>query len=99
LVKADAFGNHNGRKDMKHISRSGSVLAAAALAMAVSGPAFTTAPAQAASKVMCFGVNACKGQAACKSGSNSCKGQNACKGQGWISATAAQCKAWGGKVG
>ena len=84
---------------MKHIQRSGVVLAATALALAISGTAFTPAPAQAAEKVQCYGVNACKGQAACKSESNSCKGQNACKGQGWITTTAKQCKDWGGKVG
>jgi hypothetical protein len=47
---------------------------------------------------MCFGVNACKGQGACKTASNECKGQAACKGQGWINASAEDCKRWGGKI-
>jgi hypothetical protein len=46
----------------------------------------------------CVGVNACKGQSACKSANNSCKGQNACKGQGWIeTGTTLECVAIGGK--
>ncbi len=83
---------------MKHISKSGAALAAAALTMAL-GSASLVAPASAGSsdKVQCFGVNACKGQAACKNASNSCKGQNACKGQGWINTSAEQCDQWGGK--
>jgi uncharacterized membrane protein len=82
---------------MKLVAKSGVALAAAAFSLAVTGVAFTSVPAQAAT-VKCAGVNACKGQAACKGGGNSCKGQNACKGQGWITADAADCKKWGGKV-
>ena len=52
--------------------------------------------------VECFGgamgVNACKGQSACKSAGNSCKGLNACKTQGFAMATEAQCKAKGGAM-
>ena len=49
--------------------------------------------------VKCSGVNACKGQSACKSAANSCKGQNACKGQGWSeTSTSAECGQKGGKV-
>lgn len=79
------------------IGKSGAALAAAALTLAMTSVSFAP-PAAAGSKVMCQGVNACKGQAACKSASNSCKGQNACKGQGWISTSAAQCEEWGGKI-
>ncbi len=43
----------------------------------------TIATAAHAEGVKCGGVNACKGQSACKGANNSCKGQNACKGQGW----------------
>ena len=42
----------------------------------------TFATAAHADGVKCGGVNACKGQSACKGATNSCKGQNACKGQG-----------------
>lgn len=80
---------------MSHIS--GAALAAAALTFALSNTAFTT-PASAEAKVMCYGVNACKGQGACKTANNDCKGQAACKGQGWINASAEDCKKWGGKI-
>jgi hypothetical protein len=42
-------------------------------------------------KVHCSGVNACKGQSACKSANNACKGQNSCKGKGFLEMTAKQC--------
>jgi hypothetical protein len=35
-------------------------------------------------KVKCYGANACKGHAECKTSMNSCKGANACKGQGFM---------------
>ena len=82
---------------MKITTVSGAAIAAAALTLAV-GTTVMTQPASAASKVMCFGVNSCKGQGACKSASNSCKGQASCKGQGWIYSSADQCKKWGGKI-
>ena len=83
---------------MKMIGISGAGLAAAALTLAL-GSAFLVQPAAAGEKVQCFGVNACKGQGACKTANNECKGQAACKGQGWINASAEDCKKWGGKVG
>jgi hypothetical protein len=78
---------------------SGSTIALAAVALAVSGA--TLAPTAAKAKtVMCNGANACKGQSSCKGANNSCKGQNACKGQGWVSAkSSAACKKAGGTVG
>ena len=88
--------NH-GRKHMKFNVISGAAMAAAALSLAVGSTALTT-PASAAAKVMCYGVNACKGQGACKTANNACKGQAACKGQGWINASAEDCAKWGGKV-
>ena len=39
-----------------------------------------------AAQVPCTGVNACKGQSACKSAANACKGENACKGKGFVNA-------------
>jgi hypothetical protein len=82
---------------MKHISKSGSVLAAAALTLAVTGMAYTPVKADEA-KVHCMGVNACKGQSACKTANSSCKGQNACKGQGFLELTKTECDAAGGTV-
>ena len=47
----------------------------------------------------CAGVNACKGQSACKTADNGCKGQNACKGHGWLpTASAKECTDAGGTV-
>jgi uncharacterized membrane protein len=82
---------------MKHITRSGAVLAVAALSFAMSGATLMTAQAEDA-KVHCVGVNSCKGTSECKTASSSCKGQNACKGQGWVSLTKADCDTQGGKV-
>jgi hypothetical protein len=45
----------------------------------------------AAVKVKCYGANACKGQAECKTADNSCKGQNACKGHGFLSMSEKAC--------
>jgi uncharacterized membrane protein len=82
---------------MKHITRSGAVLAAAALSLAVTGATFAPAHADEA-KVHCVGVNSCKGTSECKTANSSCKGQNACKGQGFLSMTKTECDAAGGKV-
>ena len=82
---------------MKHIGKSGALLAAAAFSFAVGGA--TIAPVQAdEAKVHCVGVNSCKGQSECKTASSSCKGQNACKGQGFLSMTKADCETAGGTV-
>ncbi len=85
---------------MKHIGKSGTALAAAAFALAISGTTIaTTAPAQAAdAKVQCVGVNSCKGQSACKTANSQCKGLNSCKGQGFLELTKAECDEQGGTV-
>jgi hypothetical protein len=57
------------------------MLATAAAVFAVGS--FATA---ASAAVPCTGVNACKGQSACKTAKSSCKGMNACKGQGFVNA-------------
>jgi hypothetical protein len=43
-------------------------------------------------KIQCTGVNACKGQSACKNANNACKGQNSCKGKGFLEMTQEECK-------
>jgi len=83
---------------MRHIGTSGAVLAAAALSIAIGGMTLPVAHADDA-KVMCLGVNSCKGQSECKSASNACKGQNSCKGLGWLSLTKEECGTRGGKTG
>jgi hypothetical protein len=77
---------------MKNASKvSGAALATAA-ALLFSGVALGAAGAEEA-KVHCMGVNACKGQSACKTAQNECKGQNACKGQGFTELTQKECDA------
>ena len=55
-----------------------------------------SSPTYAAGEGKCVGVNACKGQSACKTAGSACKGMNACKGNGFAMMTEAQCKAKGG---
>ena len=85
---------------MKFSNKTGTALAATAAMLLISGTTIgaTGAEAGMGKKVACFGVNACKGQGACKTASNACKGQNACKGKGFIELTKADCKAKGGKI-
>ena len=80
---------------------SGSTLAAAAVALALSGVVAAPAVAKKAEKsVHCVGINSCKGTSACKTANNACKGQNSCKGQGWLPAKSkGACEAEGGTVG
>lgn len=66
---------------------------AAALSFAA---ATTTTFAADPAEVQCYGVNACKGQAQCKTAKNACKGQNACKGTGYINMSSADCLKAGG---
>jgi len=83
---------------MKLSKTSGVTIAAAAAALMIGGIASAPTSVQAQEKVQCFGVNSCKGTGACKTAKNDCKGQNACKGQGFVSLTAAECTAKGGKT-
>lgn len=82
---------------MKLAKKSGMTIAAAAAAMLVGGAVLAPATAIAADKGKCYGVNACKGQSACKTANSACKGQNACKGQGFLTMTKAECAKKGGK--
>ena len=74
---------------VKKITGIALALAAASMFMTVAVPSASADEA----KVMCEGVNACKGKGACKSASNACKGQNACKGHGMSEMTKAECDA------
>jgi len=77
---------------MSATKASGAAIATAA-ALLFSNLAISTASAAEEAKVHCNGVNACKGQTACKTAKNECKGQNACKGQGWTEMTQKECDA------
>ena len=81
---------------MKITATSGAAMAAAAAALVIGA----TLPAAAGSNytVKCFGLNACKGNGACKSSGNACKGHNACKGQGVKMMSKSACLAKGGKT-
>jgi hypothetical protein len=82
------------------MSMKNAVLASAVASLFVSGAAFAKdkTAKKAGEKVMCAGVNECKGHGACKSASNACKGQNGCKGQGLTETSEKDCSAKGGKV-
>jgi hypothetical protein len=73
------------------IITSGAALATVAAVLFAALPVSTLSAAEA--KVQCEGVNACKGQSACKTATNECKGQNACKGQGFAELTQKECTA------
>jgi len=68
------------------------VAVATAAAMLFGTGLVSTAVAGTDAKIHCTGVNACKGQSACKSANNACKGQNSCKGKGFLEMTKAECK-------
>ena len=76
------------------------ILVATAAAAFAAGTFATALHAQPEPKgtSVCGGINACKGQSACKINGNSCKGINACKGQGWLETKSVlECEALGGK--
>jgi uncharacterized membrane protein len=69
----------------------GAALATAAAALFAAGVPSMAADDSGAVKVKCYGANACKGQAECKTSMNSCKSQNACKGKGFIATDEKSC--------
>lgn len=75
---------------MKQTQKAGAKIAMTAAALLVSGTLAGAAMAEGA-EGRCMGVNACKGQGACKTAKNACGGQNSCKGTGWLALTKEQC--------
>ena len=74
------------------LKNTSGVTAATAAALLFGTTAFLgTAFASDEATMQCTGVNACKGQSACKSANNACKGQNSCKGKGFLEMTRKQC--------
>ncbi|HZP92111.1 MAG TPA: hypothetical protein VFB20_04420 [Burkholderiales bacterium] len=67
----------------------GVALATAAATLFAVGTVSTTSAEEV--MVKCYGANACKGQAECKTSMNSCKGHNTCKGQGFVKMTEKAC--------
>ena len=74
------------------LKNSSGVAVATAAAMLFGTGLISTAFAGEDAKTHCAGVNACKGQSACKSANNACKGQNSCKGKGFLEMTKKECK-------
>ena len=62
----------------------GMAIAAAAAGLFTAGAPAVNAADDGSVKVKCYGANACKGQAECKTAMNSCKGHNSCKGKGFV---------------
>jgi uncharacterized membrane protein len=69
------------------------ILAAAAASLFLAGATGVSAPAIAAGKVKCEGVNSCKGKSECATATNECSGQNSCKGKGFLMLTPEECEA------
>jgi len=67
------------------------VAVASAAALLFGTALVSTSLAGSDDKIHCSGVNACKGQSACKSANNACKGQNSCKGKGFLEMTQKEC--------
>lgn len=73
-------------------SRS-AMLAAAAASLFVTGAAgLVAAPAHAADKIKCEGVNSCKSHSDCKTLFSECKAQNECAGKGFLMLTPEECE-------
>ena len=71
------------------ITRRSTSLAIVAAALFASGLApISSVPAEAATKIKCFGINSCAGHG----------GNNSCAGKGTVETTKAKCLAKGGKV-
>jgi hypothetical protein len=75
------------------LKNSSAVAVATAAAMLFGSGLISTAVAGTDAKIHCAGVNACKGQSACKSAHNACKGENSCKGQGFLEMSKKECAA------
>ena len=75
------------------LKNSSGLAVATAAAMLFGTGLISTAVAGTETKTQCAGVNACKGQSACKSANNACKGQNSCKGQGFLEMSKKECAA------
>lgn len=81
------------------MKKSGLIIAAAVGALFATSTFAADAGSAEEASVKCAGINACKGQGACKTATNACKGQNACKGHGWMMVkTDKDCTDKGGKV-
>lgn len=74
---------------MNNSTKLAGAVSAAAVALLLGGCATSQTKASAVAggdkaEVKCYGQNACKQTADCKTANNACKGQNTCKGQGFL---------------
>jgi len=76
----------------------GTMIAAAAAGLFMSGAALAAGGNATAENVKCLGVNSCKGHGQCAAAANDCAGKNSCKGKGWLKLSAAECAKRGGTV-
>lgn len=60
--------------------------------------AASTARADDADSVKCYGINSCKGSGGCAGAGHGCAGKNACKGQGFVKTTKDECAKKGGSL-
>lgn len=75
---------------------TGATLATTAAMLFAFAPVTTVHAEEGA--VSCLGINACKGQGACKTAENACAGQNACKGHGISRVSESECTEKGGTI-
>lgn len=68
----------------KESKRTRRVLLAAMAGMLATASLGSSAIAEEADKVHCYGINKCKGTGDCSGKGHKCAGQNACKGQGHV---------------
>jgi hypothetical protein len=82
---------------MNNMTKHGALVAAMAAGLLASALPLA-AQASDSDKVMCQGVNSCKGKGSCRSADNACAGKNGCKGKGKVGMTAKECAEKGGTV-
>ena len=73
-------------------SRTGMLAAAAASLFVAGGAGLAAAPAHAADKIKCEGVNSCKSHSDCKTLFSECAGHNECAGKGFKMLTPEECE-------
>ncbi|WP_157081118.1 BufA2 family periplasmic bufferin-type metallophore [Novosphingobium naphthalenivorans] len=79
---------------------AGTLALSSAAAFAATAPAGSTGAALGTDDMVhCYGVNACKGHADCKTTQHECKGMNSCKGEGFKAMAAGACLTKGGTIG
>ena len=86
---------------MKETTVKGALIAttlAALFGCAETNKQAASAPSGTGGTVKCLGINSCKGQGECSTAEHSCGKHTPCKGHGWLSVSAEECAAKGGKV-